>query len=261
MRWPAIAVLAAGLAATAVGCGDDDQEGSRWRTPRKPRARRAAARRAGLAARVELTATVFREGQRLSFEYTLANTGSEPIALVDTLAVMDQLEPLDGGAYRIVYARTTADAAAGSPSPLPDQQGKLVTPDGSAGHGRRVTGDWDKVPAEVELCIEVVPPPWTGRRRWRRRSRTGHRTPSRRWPAAVACPCPDPCRSQRRPQRPDSTMARLQGRTVARRRSASSSPRWIPRRHGPLVGDPSTRSRTSVPAGGEAVTVEPALGR
>jgi hypothetical protein len=162
MRWPAIAVLAAaGLAATAVGCGDDDQEGEPVADASEATGTTGGGEEAGEAAGVELTATVFREGQRLSFDYTLANTGSEPIAVVDTLAVMDQLEPLDGGAYRIVYARTTGDAAAGSPSPLPDQQGKVVTPDGQLATTARVTGDWDEVPPEVELCIEVVPPPWT----------------------------------------------------------------------------------------------------
>ena len=159
MRWPAIAVLvAAGLALAAAGCGDGDQE-------EEPVADAADTPEttggSGLGAGVELIATLFRDGQRLSFDYTLANRGAEPIAVVDTLAVMDQLEPLEGGAYRIVYARTTGDAAAGSPSPLPDLQGKVVTPDGQLATTARVTGVWDEIPPEVELCIEVVPQPWT----------------------------------------------------------------------------------------------------
>jgi hypothetical protein len=158
MRWPGIAVLvAAGLAVAAAGCGDGDREGE----PVAGATETTDTAGGGEDTGVELTATVFREGPRLSFDYTLANTGTGPIAVVDTLAVLDQLEPLDGGAYRIVFARTTGDAAAGSPSPLPDLQGKVVTADGQLATTARVTGDWDEISPEVELCIEVVPQPWT----------------------------------------------------------------------------------------------------
>ena len=163
MRWPGIAMLvAAGIAVVAAGCGDGDEEGEPVADATASTAT-AGGEEAGVATDVELIATVFREGQRLSFDYTLANGGAEPIAVVDTLTVLDQLEPLDGGAYRIVYARMTGDAAAGSPSPspLPDLQGKVVTPHGQLATTARVTGDWDEVPPEVELCIEVVPQPWT----------------------------------------------------------------------------------------------------
>jgi hypothetical protein len=162
MRWWGVAALvAAGLAVAAAGCGDGDQEGEPVADAAETTGAAGGGEEADMATGVELTATVFREGARLSFDYRLANTGTEAIAVVDTLAVLDQLEPLDGGAYRIVYARATGDAAAGSPSPLPDLQGRVVTHAGQLATTARVTGDWDEIPPEVELCIEVVPPPWT----------------------------------------------------------------------------------------------------
>jgi len=103
---------------------------------------------------VTLLAEARREGSRVIIDYTLANPGETPVGMVDVDVTMDGLEPLDGGAYRVSYLRSTADPSGGEP--LPDLQGRAVPERGEVTGTARVTGEFEEVPPEVELCIEVV---------------------------------------------------------------------------------------------------------
>lgn len=147
------AVVAAAAALAAAGCGDDGGDGAEARgQAQQDRQEEQEEQVADTAA--ELTATVRREGRKVVVEYVLVNEGDEPLGVVDVATVMDRLEPLDGGAYRVSYLRASADPAAGSP--LPDLQGTLLPAGGTVTGTARVTGEFDQVPPAVQLCIEVV---------------------------------------------------------------------------------------------------------
>ena len=144
MRTVTAAVVAA--AVLVAGCGGDDENGQED----EPQVDSTDVSDPG----VTLVAEARREGSRVVIDYTLANPGVAPVGMVDVDVTMDGLEPLDGGAYRVSFLRSTADPSGGEP--LPDLQGRAVPERGEVTGTARVTGEFEEVPPEVELCIEVV---------------------------------------------------------------------------------------------------------
>lgn len=165
MRRPATWLLAGAVVITPVlvgACGDD--EGSAPTTTGAPVAGAEeetdvpTAELFEPARDVVLTATVRLDRNRVLFDYTLANTGADDVAVVDPATVVDTLTPVDGG-YRAAFLRTSGDATAGAP--LPTLRGLVVAAGGEITGTTGITGQFDELPPAVELCIEVVPRPWT----------------------------------------------------------------------------------------------------
>jgi hypothetical protein len=161
-----VAVAAVGLVSVAVGCGDDEAGTSPPSTPPSTTAGGqedttvpSSDAPTPAVAGVSLTASVRLDGSRVLFDYALANTGSEPVAVVDTAGVIDVLEPTGDGAYRAAFLRTEGDPAGGSP--LPSLQGVVVAAGDELARTAGITGQFDRLPPAVQLCIEVVPQPWT----------------------------------------------------------------------------------------------------
>lgn len=111
------------------------------------------------ASGVTLTATVRLDRSRVVFDYTLANTGGEPVAVVDPAGVVDVLDPAGEGAYRASFLRATGDPSGGSP--LPSLEGLVVAPGAELTGTAGISGQFEDLPDRVQLCLEVVPAPWT----------------------------------------------------------------------------------------------------
>ena len=99
MRTVTAAVVAA--AVLVAGCGGDDENGQED----EPQVDSTDVSDPG----VTLLAEARREGSRVIIDYTLTNPGDTPLGMVDIDVTMDGLEPLDGGAYRVSFLRSTAD--------------------------------------------------------------------------------------------------------------------------------------------------------
>lgn len=167
MRRPATWLLAGALAITPVlagACGDDD-DGSAPTTTGAPATGGEeetdvpTAEPSEPARDVALTASVRLDRSRVLFDYTLANTGADDVAVVDPATVVDTLTSVEGGGYRAAYLRTSGDATAAAP--LPMLRGFVVAAGGEITGTTGITGQFDELPPAVELCIEVVPRPWT----------------------------------------------------------------------------------------------------
>jgi hypothetical protein len=162
-------VALACLAVPAVlgtGCGDDDAATSTTTTTAPPAPTSTDAEETDTvpttgtpAPGVTLTATVRLDGTRVAFDYALANSGVEPVAVVDPAGVVDALDPAGDGAYRASFLRATGDPSGGSP--LPSLEGLVVAPGAELPGTAGITGRFDELPDTVQLCIEVVPAPWT----------------------------------------------------------------------------------------------------
>lgn len=161
-----VAVAAVGLVSVAVGCGDDEA-GTSPSSSSPPSTRDGGQEdttvpssdaSTPVVAGVSLTASVRLDGSRVLFDYALANTGADPVAVVDTDGVIDALEPTGDGAYRAAFLRTEGDPAGGSP--LPSLQGVVVAAGDELARTAGITGQFDSLPTAVQLCIEVVPQPW-----------------------------------------------------------------------------------------------------
>lgn len=165
MRPFVAAVLAAALATGAVACGGDDETGDGAETAAPVEEETTTVPTgddptATIAPEgVSLTATVRLDRRRVLFDYTLANTGAEPVAVVDTGSVIDTLDPLGDGGYRAAFLRSEADATAGAP--LPFLRGVVVAAGARLTGTAGITGQFEDLPPTVELCIEVAPQPWT----------------------------------------------------------------------------------------------------
>lgn len=165
MRPLVAAVLAAALAAGAVGCGGDDGtgDGAETATPGQEETTTVPASDTPTAPTapesVSLTATVRLDRRRVLFDYTLANAGAEPVAVVDTGSVIDTLEPVGEGGYRAAFLRGEADPAGGAPLPL--LRGVVVAAGAELTGTAGITGQFEDLPTTVELCIEVAARPWT----------------------------------------------------------------------------------------------------
>jgi hypothetical protein len=156
------AIVAAVAVVLAGACSGDDERPASTTAPNGAANEETAvptAEPVTPAPDVTLTATVRLERGRVLFDYVLANTGDEDVAVVDVASVIDTLATTGDDAYRAAFLRTSGDATAGAP--LPFLQG-LVVPAGDELTGTAaITGRFDRVPATVQLCIEVVPQPWT----------------------------------------------------------------------------------------------------
>lgn len=165
MRPFVAAAVAAALATGAVGCGADDETGDgadtavpvQEETTTVPTSDAPAAPTAPEG--VSLTATVRLDRRRVLFDYTLANAGREPVAVVDTGSVIDTLDPVGEGGYRAAFLRGEADPAGGAP--LPFLRGVVVAAGAELTGTAGITGQFEDLPSTVELCIEVAPRPWT----------------------------------------------------------------------------------------------------
>jgi hypothetical protein len=163
------AAAAVAVAALAAGCGDDDggssgttrSTGTTADTEEDTTVSTESGTGGGSdavpAERVELTADVRLDGSRVVFDYTLANTRDEPVAIVDPGSVVDTLEPAGEDGYRAAFLRTEGDPAGG---PLPMIDGLVVAAGAEATGTARITGEFERLLATVELCIEVAPQPW-----------------------------------------------------------------------------------------------------
>jgi hypothetical protein len=162
-RWRGAVLALACLAAVAAGCGDDDDASTATTTtPSAPTGgEETAVPATGTpAAGASLTATVRLDRSRVLFDYALTNAGDEPLAVVDPAGVVDVLEPAGGeDAYRASFLRSSGDPAGGSP--LPSLPGVIVAPGAEWTGTAGITGQFDRLPRTVQLCIEVVPQPWT----------------------------------------------------------------------------------------------------
>jgi hypothetical protein len=148
-RWRLPAVLAALATLALAACGDDDAPAASDEDPPVS---------APAAEGVTLTATLHLDGRRVSFDYTLANPGHDPAAVVDPAGVVEALEVLEGGGMRARYLRATGDPAAGAP--LPELSGLIVPAGGERSGTGAITGEFEEVPDTLTICIEVVPQPW-----------------------------------------------------------------------------------------------------
>jgi hypothetical protein len=161
MRLVAAALLAATLAAGVAGCGGDDRGGAPPTTATGSQEDTTVPTTDTPTAPdgVSLSAAVRLDRRRVLFDYTLANTGAEPVAVVDPTRVIDTLDQLADGVYRAGFLRNQADPAGGSP--LPFLEGVIVAAGGELTGTAGITGQFDELPEKVQLCIEVVPQPWT----------------------------------------------------------------------------------------------------
>ncbi len=155
----ALVVAAIVLALTTSGCGRDDESGASSDDRRQEDTTVPSSSDASTPADVRLTAAVRLDGRRVLFDYALANGGAAPVAVVDPDTVIDTLEPVGAGGYRASYLRTEGDTAGGSP--LPSLVGMIVGPGDELTGTAGISGEFDTLPETVELCIEVVPQPWT----------------------------------------------------------------------------------------------------
>jgi hypothetical protein len=161
-----VAVAAAGAIGPLAGCGDDEA-GPTTAEPTSAEPTSIESEEdttvpssdAPTVAGVTLTAAVRLDRRQVVFDYTLANTGDDAVAVVDTATVIDTLEPVGDAAYRASFLRTEGDAAGGAP--LPPLRGVVVAAGGELTATAAVTGQFERLPDAVQLCIEVVPPRWT----------------------------------------------------------------------------------------------------
>lgn len=156
--------LTAGLA--LVGCGGDDDDGGDGATEAgaggSATTTAADENQEGAETTVEnvtLAATVRLDGRLVNFDYTLTNAGTEPVAVVDPAAVAEQVDMLDEGSFRASWVRSEVYGEGGGP--LPFLRGKIVVAGAELEATAGISGEWDELPSVVQLCIEVVPQPWT----------------------------------------------------------------------------------------------------
>lgn len=161
-RTGALLVLAC-LGLLSAGCGDDGEAASTTTrpAPTSPDGQETdTVATTGIpASGVTLTATVGLDRGRVVFDYTLANSGDEPVAVVDPAGVVDVLDPAGEDAYRASFLRATGDPSGGSP--LPSLEGLVVAPGAELTGAVGISGQFDDLPGRVQLCLEVVPAPWT----------------------------------------------------------------------------------------------------
>jgi hypothetical protein len=94
-------------------------------------------------------------GDDVTFDVTLTNSGEEPVGVVDPQEG-GRLGDLDGGAVRLSLLRASADPS-GDGEALPPDDGLYLRPGASTTGTAHVIGGWDEpLPAEVEVCVEVV---------------------------------------------------------------------------------------------------------
>jgi hypothetical protein len=148
-----------GGVAVVAGCGGDETGAATTTTATPTTVTTTSTTAGGPVDDVTLTAQVRLDGSRVLFDYVLANGGPEPIALVDPASVVDELEPSGEGAFRASFLRTSADPATGGP--LPSLRGKVAAAGAEIAGTAGITGQFEQLPETVQLCIEIVPRPWT----------------------------------------------------------------------------------------------------